>query len=338
MRNTRGCDVGVLVRWVQGRALPFVDVPHLRHVCMCARALGMRVCIVGSPDATIGYTYDGHWSRTRHERPRIVYDRRLGAYAVDASVRLLAQPLPDKHRVYGILHADASVRDFLPHTVRYAQCADLLHMLHTHGSVYVKPVVGWHGAGIWRIARVRGHFVVTGALCATLHRIQDVHALVYARHPLLIQCALPTAMDDGRCVDVRVLVQKKPCGAWATTFAYARCANDQDAIVSNMHRGAHPLALDDFVRRYRAFDIGQLVALCSRIAHVLDRRCGPLIELGLDYAIAPDGGISLIEANGRPGTCALVQLAPIETIVYAHSAPLRMAHVLLRATRYTTYI
>lgn len=310
--------------------MPFVDVPHLRHVCMCARALGMRVSVVRSPDAVEGYTYDGHWIRTQHERPKIVYDRRLGAYAVDASVRLLAQPLPDKYRVYGILTKDASVRDVIPHTVRYEQCADLSRMLRLHGRVYVKPVVGWHGAGIWRIARSEGHFEVIGTERMRLHRVRDVHALVYARQALLIQRALPTAMDDGRCVDVRVLVQKQPCGTWAMTFAYARRAHDPGTIVSNVHQGAHPMALDDFVRCYRALDVGRLAALCIRIAHVLDRSCGPLVELGLDCAIAPNGGMSLIEANGRPGTCALVQLAPQETIVHAHSAPLRMAHMLLR--------
>ncbi|WP_205628882.1 YheC/YheD family protein, partial [Acinetobacter baumannii] len=61
----------------------------------------------------------------------------------------------NKQKLYAILQKDAEVTSYLPQTLPLTSKTVLYDMLNLHPFVYVKPVQGMAGQGIYRIQKQR---------------------------------------------------------------------------------------------------------------------------------------------------------------------------------------
>lgn len=142
------------------------------------------------------------------------------------------------------------------------------------GTAYVKPRHGAFGVGVRRV--VAGEAVPA--------RVEGLAG----EDDAILQRAVP---PPGDFVSVRALVQREGDG-WVVAPLVARIAKDP---VVNVRRGAEAVAAD---RVFSAAIVGRMqgVALAA-VGAVADART---VELGVDLVVDPDGGVWVIEVNGRP--------------------------------------
>jgi hypothetical protein len=110
--------------------------------------------------------------------------------------------------------------------------------------------------------------------------------------------------------DIRMVLQK-PNKVWRLTLTSAKVAQKEDAVVTNVARGAKDYPLQDILQKYDQrrnplVTIRELVDLSHQIASVLGSAF-PMKIIGLDMALDKKGKIWFLEGNNQP-QCARCKL------------------------------
>lgn len=156
--------------------------------------------------------------------------------------------------------------------------------LERWGAAFLKPRHGAMGRGVRRV--VPGDPLPARGPGARRGEIDD----------LILQKAVPPPSDWGGLA-VRALFQRGPSCCWLPRPPVARCSA-HDPVV-NVARGAEALPAAEVLS---PATMESIEAIGLSTCHALSMGPGGarIVELGLDFAIGPEGTPHLIEVNSRP--------------------------------------
>ena len=359
---------GILVSAANDGGLPVRGRAFYRRLSRIGKRHGLTVCVF-APEwidwtrrRTLAYVRDdarGGWTRRTVPLPNVVYDRAffnndrnryLRHRAAVARLRrtpgvaLLGLGLTGKLEVYRMLSKDEAIRPWLPPTVRLDGPDTLRRWLLERGDVVVKPNAGTHGKRVCRLRALEdGTYEASGrdgANRPVARRFRALEELLrWVRRELvghrafLIQPYLTLAAPGGAPFDVRALVQKDGEGAWRLTGAAARIG-PADGLTSNLHGGGTSREADAWVASLygeaQAKDIMSTIARAAlAVPPALERRHGPLLELGIDFGVDRDGRVWVLEVNSKPGRTSFTRLKDNNARFAAVTSPIRYARYVL---------
>lgn len=264
----------------------------------------------------------GTWVRSRFPYPDVVFDRSRRSGLVSATLgrlrahgtRVFNGRLGTKWRQWRIVRSDPVLQPHVPPTLRLRSPADLRTMLRRYGAVYVKPIAGGQGAGIWRIERAKGGYVARytdrrarthGFRTGSLRRVYRSIRRRGSRY--IVQPRLQLIRHEGGIADVRVLMQKDGRGVWRMTGAGVRVGG-RSGIVSNLSGGGSGYSLDQVLQEAFSHDPGripvikqEIEALAFQLARRFEQRLRILGELGIDLGVDTEGKVWFLEVNSKAG-------------------------------------
>jgi glutathione synthase/RimK-type ligase-like ATP-grasp enzyme len=348
-------------------SLPFAYSGFMRRLSLTGHHLGICVYIFSTEwidwvrRELHGYTYASHssgWQRRKFPLPDLIYDRaffhnrtKYNRHRVHVArllklggTRWLGLGLRGKWYVHRILAVAPAVAQFLPKTERYQDPASLSAWFTDAKDVIVKPQGGTHGKGVFRLRRIsneRYEAVGRNQANATIRRqFRNLQQLLHWTHRhvihgrmYLIQQYLPLTTRDGAPFDIRALVQKNGKGTWDITGTAVRIGPIA-GITSNLHGGGRAkVTLPFLTQKYGATQAQKIVQTIHSasldVAQTLEKGHGPLVELGLDFGVDPQGRVWLLEANSRPGRTSFMRLYDALTVNRAVTNPIRYARYVL---------
>ncbi len=318
---------------------PFADSNYYRKLCLLGARRGLLVYVF-SPEriywgsrTVIGYTYRSdisRWTKALHPLPDLIYDRcffssKSGYLRYRTQVRrllkfsrakFLGHGLRGKWQVQDILCQDTAIRDYLPMTERYAGIPSLTRWLNQEGRIFLKPQGGSQGRGALMIRAIdddRIAFIVIGrdehnemfrfgfyhyrGLAAWLSRW-------IGQRNYVIQSYLELTTEQGEPFDVRAFMMKNNTGRWQLIGTGVR-KGSPGALTSNLHGGGVAEDTLAFLQAQYPDCADQLYDTISklslRIASVLEKNHGRLVELGIDFGIDKSGRLWVLEVNSKPG-------------------------------------
>ncbi|KUO97015.1 YheC/YheD family protein [Ferroacidibacillus organovorans] len=277
--------------------------------------------------------YDQILSR-RYEQLRAF--RPLRAY-LQKNAKLFNSGYFDKWDVDQWLKKRTALLPFLPETDLLRDAEQLRAFLMKHPVAFIKPTAGSLGIGILRVVqRDRGYFAQlrkrSGALSEeTFKNAEDLflrHQKRFLR-PHIIQQGLTLIQDDGCPIDLRVVAQKNRLGIWCITKQYARKAASGE-FVSNLTTGGEAQRIADLERSgliQNAVMLRETIkALTMEVCTCIEKESRSLIgELGLDFGVAPDGHLYVIEVNSKPFKSPVTELGSEKLLDLSFLRPLRFA-------------
>lgn len=204
------------------------------------------------------------------------------------------------------LKNDTFIAKHVPETDWY-DIKSFWRLLDIYSVVYVKPDRGVQGNDIFRVKRKSDNeyeiasvdtakIVSRKALDAELQKAM-------ANRSYIVQQGIDLATYKACPFDIRVVMQK-PSTYWQLTLTSAKVALREEAVVTNVAKGAKDYYLNDILRSYDQRQdplatLRELADLSHQIASLLGVKF-PLRIIGLDMAIDKHGKIWYIEANTRP--------------------------------------
>ncbi|WP_304459115.1 YheC/YheD family protein [Alicyclobacillus sendaiensis] len=251
-----------------------------------------------------------------HRHPALAA-RELVALRRHGLLHTLPRQSGHKWKMYAWLRGDARLRPHLPRTWLCARIEDLMALLASQDDLYVKPLNGTQGQGIYRVRRRAGKIellpaagggLITVATPSELQRAWPADAWV----PAVAQTTIPLARVGNRPFDLRWLVCDGDCPQIIARVA--RLAKPS-AVTTNIHTGSEPRAAETaLVEAFGAQTAGDLVNqlddIAMAVAELARDKFGPYAELGLDLAVSDDGRAYFIELNPTPGRRMLRRLDP----------------------------
>lgn len=267
-----------------------------------------------TPRATMGVVL--RRSGVFHRQPAIAA-RELVALRRQGLLHTLPRQSGHKWKLYTWLRRDARVRPHLPRTWLCARVDDLIALLANQDDLYLKPLNGTQGQGIYRVLRREGRLELWpacggGPILVTtpseLGRAWPVGPWL----PSVAQKTIPLARIGNRPFDLRWLVCD---GDHPQIIARVARVGKPQAVTTNIHTGSEPRAaksaLADAFGTQTAGDlVVQLDEIAIVVAQLARERFGPYAELGLDLAVSEDGRVYFIELNPTPGRKMLRRLDP----------------------------
>jgi len=358
--------LGVLVCRRSG-PVPFAESGFVGKLIHYGKQAGLRVFAFDpgtyrpADQTVLGWTLepDGSWQARRYPVPAWVYDRAwppdeeaswrfqhaLRKLTDACRIRFVNGRLPGKWQVYAALSRYDDIRPYLPPTVLYDGEKSLAERMEKGKTgLFLKPSSGSQGR---RAAAVLANDDGTVLICGRSGQNRPFRRLApdarkaarvlhrwIGRRTYIIQPFLELTGPNGMPFDIRVLVQKNERGRWALTGAAARCGK-AGSVTANLHGGGTALPAESFLSSlygpHHAKAIMQEIRrITIRILRRLEQHFGRFCELGLDFGVSPEGRVWFLEANSKPGRCAMAAVstaaaekAAARPIYYAKSILLR---------------
>jgi len=269
------------------------------------------------------------WKRMLLPLPSVVYNRvpdreaEAEGSVVRAKRWLAERRIPffnggffDKQQLAEWLAGSEQTACYLPVTEGLRDVQQMMRLMRLYPLLYVKPVDGKAGDGIFQIRRAAKGCQVTyqqggKRTRASFATHREAANAIWRRmrgRTYLIQQGIPLASFAGRRFDLRMLLQKNRYGHWRVTGIGARVA-DSDGITTHVPNGGQiekaltalraAFGADRALAIWRkARMMGLLVA--ERIEHEVHSRRQLLGELSLDIGVDTEGGLWFFEANAKP--------------------------------------
>lgn len=277
-----------------------------------------------------GWVHDNEWRKQIFPLPEVIYNRLpnrtaekqpgvqilINETARYYGISIFNERFLDKHEVFELLANHEAATGYLPESELLTSYEQLQQFINKHPVVYVKPIQGSLGRGIFRLtAHSDKTYSLERAVSAsqkvskysTLKRLYQGLKPKLAKRKYQLQQGLSVIQVGHRPVDFRALVQKNGQGEWALTSIVARTAGNEQ-FVANLARGGSISSvmntlpntnLLQHISHEAIFD--SLKAAALTIAKALDERVlEHFAEFGVDLAIDVQGNIWLIEVNSKP--------------------------------------
>lgn len=288
--------------------------------------------MVFSEQTLEGWIYTDQWSKRRLPFPNVVYNR-IANRKIDRSdlvQRFLGaldrQSIPyfnsrhfNKDEVFKALEQeqDIAVTSVLPQSQLLTHSSQVNEMLKNHRTIYIKPINGRLGRGIYRIHRLQevAKYKVEQAsqpLSKAKYFSTSERLLAYLKPKLSkqsyqIQQGVALIHTNSKPIDFRVLVQKNGKGQWTVTSIVARTAAD-DIFVSNLSKGGSIDSISTILpntslaNMYTDVTLKQeLKRVALLLAYAFENNFDAFLgELGIDLALDESGKVWLLEINGKP--------------------------------------
>jgi glutathione synthase/RimK-type ligase-like ATP-grasp enzyme len=255
-------------------------------------------------------------------------------------IKIFNTSIGDKLQVYKKLASHPDVAAFQPDTQLLTSGARLKTMLNEYREVYIKPINGTNGRGIFKISLRNNQYYLqsSGSNKAIFcNDIAQILSMIYNKRTvkMLLQAGIRNPGLGGH-FDLRVLVQKDARNHWHITGKAARLGLE-GSVTTNLHTGGAVREWEQILRE-RGLSTDEInyindtvIWLVLKIAEILDRSSVAIGELGLDFIIDEYGKVWFIEANRKPGRQSLdimgeeakntALMRPIEYALYLSGKP-----------------
>ena len=242
----------------------------------------------------------------------------------------------NKWETHKCLSLNRLLRSFLPPTEIYSHPFILEKFLNRYKTVYIKDSAGRLGRNIFKIQKDdRGLYIGFIQKDQGIYRYKlDLESLndriinnELEGKTLIIQKGIELARLKNKPFDIRILVQKNGSGKWEVIDKSLRVAVSKDSVVTNISAGGEakkfreviPMVfpgLEDDIEK-------QINTMSISICNCLEKKYGPLGELGIDAALDEKGKVWLLEVNGKPAKSCIHNSNDLELIHTAYSNIIR---------------
>ncbi|UVI30097.1 YheC/YheD family protein [Paenibacillus spongiae] len=227
------------------------------------------------------------------------------------SKRYKSNTLRGKLRVCRYLSADKSTSGMVPYTVKFTE-SNLKRMTEKYSTLYMKPDIGSLGIGVYKLNRTSNGFQlhrISGkkqisktfkTLSGLFHHVKSLEK----NKRMIIQKAIRLDRVEGRPYDIRMMIQRKPGGAWRCTGFMVKVGS-RHKIVTNYYQGGkiytiHKLLKKKgFSKESSAARIESLTRKGITVANVLSRKRSGMREMGIDFAYDGDNALWILEVNSN---------------------------------------
>jgi hypothetical protein len=297
--------------------------------------------------SALGFIYDGRRYRLmRRKIPEVTHNRTITLTPIwKKKLETLARSSIvfnrlnrfGKHKIYNLLLQNRSLRQYLPHTIRYSrQNLHKVMKIRDCPALFIKPTSGSVGNGIIKLSQHTSgkwnmHWKKGKPNTSTLKRTADFLDHYIGNQPYIIQEAIPLATFNGRPYDLRVSVQRGANGNWQLTGIVGKVAA-AGRHVTNVAKGGSVKRCEELFEAsgFQAEAVKEAVSQVSlEIARFLGNKLPHLADIGLDMGVDWNGNIKLIEMNGRDQRITFKKANLHDMFFQTYSTPLLYAKYLL---------
>ena len=203
------------------------------------------------------------------------------------------------------------IKAILPETRLLQSTYDLTFMLNKHNTIFIKPISGMKGLGVFQVEKKDNRFILSFRQ-DNENKVDYYEKLDDLIHELsthmkwnkyLVQQHINLYQYNGRKTDIRVILQKGSQGLWKVLDMISRYG-EKESIVSNISRGG--IAEKTWEMLLRFYKKNELLAyekyleieeLAILIGKNLESNNFQFGNLGVDIGMDQHGKIWLIEIN-----------------------------------------
>jgi hypothetical protein len=268
------------------------------------------------------------WRKLGIALPDVIYDRipnrgsqqHLSVKQLQEEMKLLNIPwfnqgFFDKWEIHQSL-LETPVRHLLPETSASLTPITIKHMLKSHSIIYLKPVTGSLGLGIYRISRLPRngyvcHFHQQKHKKAAFSNIDQIsrwliQRLQNSKRKYIVQQGIPLLEFRGSRLDFRIHLNKNEKNRWQVVAIAAKAAYNE-SVTTHIRIGGSvmdprniltAIAGKEKAEQWLELLQRQSIAVAQAVEQTMP---GPVGELGLDMGIDQAGKAWLFEVNSRPG-------------------------------------
>ena len=216
----------------------------------------------------------------------------------------------NKWEMFKWLHQVPELKNHLPETILYKKPQDLEAFLQLHTQIYVKPLNGSHGVGIYKVSKIGEIFRVDYEQDGIHHGLSLANILdlvEFLRSKLKKKYMLQQAIDlisiEGRKIDFRIVLTKGQAGIWKDMIMVAKHGKS-GSTVTNIKSGGSAELGEITLKRF--FDLSEeetiqwrkkildIVLKAVKSMEAFGVHCG---NLGVDIAVDAQERVWIIEMN-----------------------------------------
>lgn len=304
---------------------------YFRRLLETAASLGVDAFVFTDFDnsgVTAWKLNNGNWISERRALPKVFYNRSFkrrknlgGSSSTEYLSKLGCIPLNsakfrrialDKHATYENLIHERLGDLKIPYTEKYDPIT-LPSFFQKRASAILKPRFGSGGKGIIKVSKNgKGYdlqYKDNHVPCPEdqmLEKIEEIRKKLKTSDKLyIVQEYVSLPKYQNSVFDIRVIYQKDGDGIPTRTGMAARIAAP-NKVTANLHQGGGRAPLSEILKHLFNQDINGPIAEAIRtysknIFEILEKKVGPIGEIGIDFLIDQSGNIHLIEVNSVPG-------------------------------------
>jgi hypothetical protein len=252
------------------------------------------------------------WIKSSFPLPDVVYNRfpfrksekeenvqRVFDHLNDRSIPFFNPHFFNKFDLYSLFKSDQYLKNFLPHTTLLTSKKKLLDALKNYNNVYLKPIEGSQGNGIFTITKNRSNIKIktqmTEETFESFHTcwikiLQLTKSKVY-----VIQQGISLKKYLGKHFDLRVHAHHSD-SLWSITGVGVRAAK-LNGITTNLPQGGVIIS----EKRVRPLIQKKLLRkLIENIGDKLTKEYGLIKEFSADIGVSENGEYFIFEVNAKP--------------------------------------
>ncbi|WP_256762384.1 YheC/YheD family protein [Cohnella sp. WQ 127256] len=221
-----------------------------------------------------------------------------------------SKTLRGKLRVNRYLSSTPQLKHIVPKTVAFSK-NNLIKMARKYKSLYIKPDIGSHGKGIFKMRRASKGYEMyfiehKKQKINLLPSVRSSHRFVVERKKgkMIIQRGIVLDKLSGQPYDIRAMVQRKRGGAWTCTGIMAKVGKG-NKIVTNVYQGGKSILFKELLnqqgysRNEREQITQSLTNKALAVARVLSSRKSGMHEMGIDFAYDRNKRLWILEVNSN---------------------------------------
>ncbi|WP_338473094.1 YheC/YheD family protein [Niallia sp. XMNu-256] len=225
----------------------------------------------------------------------------------------------NKMKVFELLSLSQDIRKHLPNTVLYSSTSDLYNLLDLHSKVYIKPIAGSFGKGIYKLKKIgkqfslsykkeyikknkkRTKYIKLNFQSWDLVRNYLSKTLRFKKY--IIQQGIDTSFQKHCITDFRMILVKDKNGDWQDIWLYGRTA--KNSIVSNRTNGGILTDGEETLKRLFKINDSEVTEIRKKIANIVISGAKMLDSkhhyghFGVDIAVDKNKYIWILEYNNR---------------------------------------
>lgn len=217
----------------------------------------------------------------------------------------------NKWEMYKWLSEIPQLKQYLPETTLYKNPQTLESFLELHKQIYVKPVNGSMGLGIYKVSKTGNNLIIDYDQDGVHHQfslsnsfeLAEFFRSQFKRKKYILQQAINMISSEGRKIDFRIVLTKNQAGVWKDLIMVAKYGKSGSTVTNIKSGGSAEIGeitlkkifnlSDEEISQWRN-KISLIVLEAVKSIEELGVHCG---NLGADIAIDEEKRIWIIEMN-----------------------------------------